>query len=51
MKSNQELELREPFAVYSRIPGKTSKPGRMTVEEYFGELRRMVDEYYDSVQG
>lgn len=27
-----------------------SKPGRMTPEEYFGILQKMVDEYYDSIQ-
>ncbi len=27
-----------------------SKPGRMTVKEYFDELHKMVDEYYDSIQ-
>lgn len=28
-----------------------SKPGRMTVEEYFGEVRRVLHKKYEDVQG
>ena len=51
----------EPTAVYRTAAGgeslstmcntTVSKPGRMTVDDYFDILHKMVDEYYDSIQG
>ena len=31
-------------------PGSGTKAGRMSVEEYFDQLRTMVNEYYDDIQ-
>ena len=31
-------------------PGSGTKAGRMSVEEYFNQLRTMVNEYYDNLQ-
>lgn len=41
---------RKPSVVKDEIP-KTPANELISVDEYFGILHKMVDEYYDSIQG
>ncbi len=51
----------EPFAAYGQAVGAlssfragnaaVSKPGRMTVEEFFGEVRSVLHKKYEDLQG
>ena len=61
-KKNQENRVSmvcEPVAGYNCTPARSQKPilspnadmdELMSVEEYFGILRTMVNEYYDNLQ-
>ena len=45
----------EPAATYTKMPvgeeaPQSTESRRMTVEEYFGELRDMVNDYYENLQ-
>ena len=44
------LTVRKSLQVESEIP-KTPESELMEVDEFFDELRTMVNEYYDSIQG
>ena len=59
-QENEEPRVCEPAASYTpssaRQPNAVSKPYSedmgelMSVEEYFGKLKTMVNEYYDNIQ-
>ena len=50
---NNQSVVAEPTAAYgtigtARVARSVGSSGRMSVEEYFGELRAMVNEYYEN---
>lgn len=52
---NKQSVVAEPVLTYGNIEAtRVARPvgssGRMSVEEYFGELRAMVNEYYENLQ-
>ena len=52
---NNQSVVAEPALTYGNIEAtRVARPvgssGRMSVEEYFGELRAMVNEYYENLQ-
>ena len=52
---NNQSVVAEPTAAYGNIDAtrctrSVGGSGRMSVEEYFGELRAMVNEYYENLQ-
>ncbi|MBO4875121.1 MAG: hypothetical protein J5542_07430 [Bacteroidales bacterium] len=53
--SDNQYAVAEPALTYGNIEAtRGARPvgssGRMSVEEYFGELRAMVNEYYENLQ-
>ena len=53
--SDIQSVVAEPAVSYGNIEAtRVARPvgssGRMSVEEYFGELRAMVNEYYENLQ-
>ncbi len=53
--SDNQFVVAEPTTAYGsigtiRVARSVGSSGRMSVEEYFGELRAMVNEYYENLQ-
>ncbi|MBR4584329.1 MAG: hypothetical protein IKO34_11075 [Bacteroidales bacterium] len=53
--NDKQSVVAEPALTYGNIEAtRVARPvgtsGRMSVEEYFGELRAMVNEYYENLQ-